>query len=137
MGDNGGAWKGNGKYSQELCAKIVELYIDKEYGYGLSDTAVACSLGISRETFYEWLKKYPEFAEQVRRGRAESEQATSRTLMRCSLDGSKVAMAFPIFYMKNVHRWRDNQPVNVDAEDEQYQDTLKEERERLKSTREK
>ena len=35
----------------------------------MTDKAIAEALGISQETFYQYLKRYPEFSESLRAGR--------------------------------------------------------------------
>lgn len=45
------------KYSPEFCDKIIEI---GEQGGGVAAMCKACGIG-SFETFYRWLKEYPEF----------------------------------------------------------------------------
>jgi len=52
------------KYNPEHC---VELY--KKMAAGLSDTEVMARWGVSRSTFYRWLKEVPELKEAHERGK--------------------------------------------------------------------
>ena len=52
-----------GKYSQEMCVK-AEKYM-KEHGL---KRIVASNLGISHDTFYQYVNNHPEFADAIKRG---------------------------------------------------------------------
>ena len=52
------------KYDESFPAQAEE-YASK----GMRDTRIARELGISRDTFYDYLRKYPEFADAVAHGR--------------------------------------------------------------------
>jgi hypothetical protein len=52
------------KYDPQHC---VELY--KKMAAGLSDTEVMAQWGISRSTFYRWIKEVPELKEAHERGK--------------------------------------------------------------------
>lgn len=52
------------KYNSEHC---VELY--KKMAAGLSDTEVMAMWGVSRSTFYRWIKEVPELKEAHERGK--------------------------------------------------------------------
>ncbi len=56
------------KYDPEtIPAKAEELA--KEL---LTDAQIGAKLGITHETFYQWQKRYPEFSEALKRGKAEA-----------------------------------------------------------------
>ena len=46
---------------------------EKRFAEGQSILEVANSMGLSRDTFYEWEKVYPEFSYALNRGRAASQ----------------------------------------------------------------
>lgn len=52
------------KYDENFPA-LAEGYARR----GMTDKAIAEALGISQETFYQYLKRYPEFSESIRAGR--------------------------------------------------------------------
>ena len=63
----------------------VEPYLDKIAGWamsGLSDEQIASNLNINRCSLYEYKKKYPEFAEVLRRGKDEADMAVVNSLYR-------------------------------------------------------
>ena len=55
-------------YDPALCEAVPELYVG-----GKSDAEVAVAIGISKMTFYDWIKKYPQFREAVYYGRSHAE----------------------------------------------------------------
>lgn len=61
-------YTGNGKYKAAMCDKVLELYQNGE-----SDVEVAAALDISKNTFYEWVREKPDFAEAVHKGKGLSE----------------------------------------------------------------
>ena len=52
------------KYDENFPA-LAEGYARR----GMTDKAIAEALGISQDTFYEYIKRYPEFSEGIRAGR--------------------------------------------------------------------
>ncbi len=103
------SWK-NPIYRVEMCDEIQPYYKD-----GLAHVEVCAKLGIHRDTFYEWKKRYPEFAEAVKAGEILSEAwwiAVSRQAVQGNIKGdSKMWMA----NMKNRFHWRDNPADPVDT----------------------
>lgn len=92
----------NPKYDQSLLDKIVPLYKD-----GASDIEVAVELNVSRKGYERWMKRYPEFREEVEKGREFSE-AWWRKLGRAGAAGMKnVNSALWFGNMKNRFGWRD------------------------------
>ena len=61
-------YRGCGKYRPEMCDRVLSLYQNGE-----SDVEVAVALDISKNTFYEWVREKPEFAEAVHKGKGVSE----------------------------------------------------------------
>jgi len=57
------------KYDSKFC-DIAYKYMAK----GHSKLAVAGKLGISRDTLYEWCRKYPEFSDTIKIGEMKSLQ---------------------------------------------------------------
>ena len=52
---------------------LVTPHLAEEYaGEILTDAQIAMKLGISHETFYQWQKKYVDFSEAIKRGKAVS-----------------------------------------------------------------
>jgi hypothetical protein len=100
----------NPKYRIEMCDQIQDYYRD-----GFAHVEVCAKLGIHKDTFYEWRKRYPEFAEAVKAGEVLSESwwiAISRSAVRGDIKGdSKMWFA----NMKNRFHWRDNPADPVDT----------------------
>lgn len=49
---------------------------------GLIDKDIAAKLGISVETFYQYVKKYPEFSEAIKRGKAPVDVRAENSLLK-------------------------------------------------------
>lgn len=45
---------------------------------GLTDKEIAQNIGVSKPTFYEWVKKYPNFSDSISRGKADSLELAER-----------------------------------------------------------
>ncbi|EOU1475345.1 helix-turn-helix domain-containing protein [Clostridium perfringens] len=118
----------------------VEPYLDKIAGWamsGLSDEQIASNLNINRCSLYEYKKKYPEFAEVLRRGKDEADMAVVNSLYRSATGftyyeettntiGDVVVIqkyAKPnttaiIFWLKNRmgEQWKDKQEIKQDIQ---------------------
>jgi hypothetical protein len=77
---------------------------------GLSLTAAAAECDVHRQRVYEWEERHPEFAEEVRLGRAKRQAFLERRLMSAA-DGPIVTSS--IFALKNTNPddWRDKREV--------------------------
>lgn len=49
---------------------------------GLNDEQIAKKLGISHETFYQYQKKYPDFFEAIKRGKAPVDEEVENILLK-------------------------------------------------------
>lgn len=52
---------------------------------GLTDEQISTNIGISRITFYEWKKKYIEFAETLKRGKEVVDREVENALFKSAL----------------------------------------------------
>ena len=52
---------------------------------GMTDEQIAEKLGISVETFYQYVKRYPEFSESLKRGKAPVDVEVENALLKCAL----------------------------------------------------
>lgn len=101
------------EYDPAICEVLGALGHE---GEGMAEAIVAC--GISRDTFYRWQEKYPEFSDAVKGMRARSQawwERKGREATFGGVDGFN-ATSF-IFNMKNrfPDEWRDKQEVGLDA----------------------
>jgi transposase len=83
-----------------MCAKTVALMAS-----GLSITAVAGKLRLSRETLYDWERQKPEFSDAIKRGRSARVAYLEEQLLR----GNWRFITAHIFALKNAapEEWRD------------------------------
>lgn len=93
------------EYTPELGEKILALMQE-----GLSLTAAAAECDVHRQRVYEWEGRHPEFAEDVKLGRAKRQAFLERRLMGAA-DGPIVTSS--IFALKNTNPddWRDKREV--------------------------
>ncbi len=80
------------KYDPKLHPKVCE-WIARA---GRTDVEMAKELGISKQTLYNWKKKYPEFAEAITVGKAEPDERVERSLLELALGYEHPAVK--IFY---------------------------------------
>lgn len=93
----------------------LDLIIESMRG-GASITEVAANIGIARKTLYEWVKKFPEFSDTIKRGEALSE-AWWMNEGRTNLQNNKFNSALWYMNMKNRFGWRDKPKDEGDASD--------------------
>ena len=124
-----------GKYHEWLEQDNL-LMIEGWARQGLTDEQIAKNIGISKVTFYDWLKKYPNISNSLKRGKAPVDFEVENALLKRAIgfeyeetetiieeiDGKqkkrvkrikKVALpetSAIIFWLKNrkpEHRWED------------------------------
>lgn len=90
------------KYDPEYAKRLPDMFKNGE------DVAeVAAALGVSRQAFYDWCKKYPKFNEAYELGKIYSEAWWSK-LGRAGAAGKvEIQPTVWIFNMKNKFGWRD------------------------------
>lgn len=52
---------------------------------GLTDSQVATNIGITRNTFYTWLRRYPELKSAVKRGKAPVDIEVENAMLKSAL----------------------------------------------------
>jgi len=95
------------KYSEKLCKLLPYLFSNGE-----SVTEVCAYLDIMKDTFFEWVKQYPDFSDSYKRGLELSEAWWTRLGRMGSIGKVKIQPATWIFNMKNRHKWTDKIEVN-------------------------
>lgn len=90
------------KYSKDICEKLPDMFRGGE-----SVAEVCCALNIHKDTFYEWVKKYPRFSDAYKKGLQNSEAWWSRLGRNGSTGDVKIQPATWIFNMKNRFGWKD------------------------------
>jgi hypothetical protein len=68
-----------GKYSPEIIKEIYK-YIEA----GVPNRHAAQSVGISEDTFYEWLKIFPEFSEAIKKAHAKAVARNAINIQKAS-----------------------------------------------------
>lgn len=73
---------------------------------GLTDEQIAHNIGINRDTLYTWKKKYPDFADVLKRTKEVVDRQVENALFKKACEGDTTAM---IFWLKNrrPNDWRD------------------------------
>ena len=86
---------------------------------GLTDEQIADNLRISKDTFYKYKKKYPDFSDSLKKGKEIVDYEVENALLQNALNGNITAQ---IFWLKNrkPKQWKDK----VDIENESNKETL-------------
>lgn len=99
------------KFKPEYCQMLVNHMAE-----GYSFESFAALIDVSRETLYEWGRVHPEFSDSKK-------TAFDKNLLfweRAGITGMRSPKEFCattwIFNMKNRHKWRDKQEVEVSGE---------------------
>lgn len=89
-------------------------FLVDQMSIGLSFEACCGSMGINKDTGYEWIKRYPEFAEAKLRGEALGQLFwEQKAIDNLELDAeSKFNSTVWIFTMKNRFGWRDRRELS-------------------------
>ena len=108
---------------------------------GLTDEQIAKNIGISKQTFYDWKKKYADFSDSLKNGKEVIDIQVENSLLKRALgyEYEEVSEKFEggilterkitkkqvvpdttaqIFWLKNrkPSMWRDRAQVDIDAE---------------------
>lgn len=77
-------------------------------GEGFTLASWAGSIGVSRDTVYEWASVYPEFSDAIKKGRAKGQAIWEKRLANQAITGAGNTAAI-IFAMKNMYQddWAD------------------------------
>lgn len=83
---------------------------------GLTDEQIANNLGISKDTFYQYKKKYPDFSDSLKKGKEYIDYEVENALLKSALSGNTTAQ---IFWLKNrkPDKWKDKIDTNKDTQD--------------------
>lgn len=73
-----------GKY-QEWLEKDNLILIESWAREGLTDEQIAKNIGISKVTFYDWLKKYPNISNSLKKGKAPIDFEVENALLKRAL----------------------------------------------------
>lgn len=75
---------------------------------GLTDEQIANNLGISKDTFYEYKKKHPDFSDSLKKGKEIVDYEVENALLKSALNGNVTAQ---IYWLNNrkPRQWRNKQ----------------------------
>ena len=107
------------QYNPNLCEKVIPLL--KE---GASIEEIGLELNIGYSTIYEYMEKFPDFAEAIKKGREFSKGWWLRE-GRKSLRDKDFSPTLWYMNMKNRFGWTDKQESNINA-NIKHEDALKE-----------
>lgn len=73
---------------------------------GLTDEQIAHNVGINKATLYDWMKKYPDISDSLKKGKEVVDVQVENALLDNALNGNITAQ---IFWLKNRRpdKWRD------------------------------
>jgi len=96
------------KLTEEIQGLITVALSD-----GCTRTAAFGAAGISRDTFYKWLKDVPEFLQAVEDAEADARLRIETRLTTLALDGDRFAL---MYYLQNRYPddWKDTRNYKID-----------------------
>lgn len=85
---------------------------------GLTDEQIAENLGISKDTFYQYKKKYPDFSDSIKKGKEVVDFEVENALLQNALNGNITAQ---IFWLSNrkPKQWKNKRSDKEEAENTQ------------------
>jgi len=98
------------KYKKEFAEKLPDMFKGGE-----SVAEVCAELGIWKETFYEWIKLYPEFSNSYKKGLQLSEAWWTKLGRAGSCGKATIQPTTWIFNMKNRFGWADKQEIGLNG----------------------
>lgn len=100
------------EYDPAICSTLEGMGHD---GEGMAEAIVA--LGISRDTFYRWQEKYPEFSDAVKAMKSRSQAWWERRGREATFNNDGFNATSYIFNMKNrfAEDWRDKQEMDLNG----------------------
>ncbi len=132
----------NGKYKYWITTEGLTL-IGGWAKDGLTNNQIAEKIGISKQTFYDWLKKYPDLSDSLKKGKEIVDRQVENALLKRALGydyeekteitddkGKKTLKVITkhvvgdttaqIFWLKNrkPDKWRDKQEIEQVTHDE-------------------
>lgn len=84
---------GTGKYEKWLRPENLQL-IKSWAKNGLSDADIAKNIGISKETFYRWVRIYSDFSDALRIGKDSADAIIENQLFKLAKGGSFPAIKY-------------------------------------------
>lgn len=109
---NSKRWKTPADYTSDACGIVIALMAT-----GLSLTAAAAAMGVSRATIDAWIKQHDEFREAVSRGRAARVLAHESQML--ASDNAAVVSARRFALLNAApDEWREKQTADPDTSEE-------------------
>lgn len=101
----------NGKYQQWLTKEGL-IRIQGWARDGLTNNQIAEKIGISKQTFYDWLKKYPDLSDSLKENKDVVDRKVENALLKNALNGNVTAQ---IFWLKNrkPNEWREKREAEA------------------------
>jgi len=91
-----------------MLSKVIDIMSE-----GASKVEVAAELGITKETLYQWVQKYPEFSDSIKKGEQLCEAWWEKNGRKC-LHDQKFNASLWYMNMKNRFKWSDRQEQTID-----------------------
>lgn len=94
-------------YSPEICSKVYELM-----SQGFSIVGAAGKLGIGRQTIYDWVHKYPEFAALMEKAKAARQAHWEQEALETT-SGARVTMITKALGGMRSPDWSDDSRLEI------------------------
>ena len=99
-------------YREEYCQLAIDLMSE-----GASITEVAAECGVVKSTIYEWIDKFPEFSNAIKKG-SELSEAWWERKGRKNLENKEFSYVGWYMNMKNRFKWADKQEIKHEGNPE-------------------
>jgi hypothetical protein len=96
-------------YKPEYCNQLIE---HRRGGHSLE--SFASTIGVGRQSIYDWSKKHPEFSYAIKVAKEVHLKTMESLLLAVGSGKVKGNAAVLIFMMKNMHGWRDTVDVQTE-----------------------
>lgn len=100
------------KYDPKMCDQVIDCMAE-----GMSKIETAGTIGITSETLYQWVQKYPEFSDAVKLG-VELSNTWWERKGRINLENKDFNATLFYMNMKNRFKWADRQETDVTSKGE-------------------
>ena len=82
---------------------------------GLADKEIIHNMGIKKSAFYNWKKRFPQFAEALKEGKDVPDRKVENALYKKALEGDTTAIVFWLKCRK-PDQWRERKDISLEGQ---------------------
>lgn len=92
------------KYKPEMCDQLIQTFADGHFiGTFCAD------VGIHKDTFYDWLKKFPDFSEAYKKAKCAGDKHYTKLIRLIATGKIRGNVTAAIYLTKCGLKWRDDE----------------------------